>query len=211
MRIAILAAFALVALPLFAQDGSGNHTTVRPVEIWAGLDTESPDPSLSAATLSGSQQRAVRQAIHAHAKLDGIEDCDTDEPNGEWLEKIIFETIPVTQQKQVILAQAGVGCARGGQGANGAMWIVALDGPEPVLLAAPENGFHGWLYSVRPSGSHGYHDVVLGWHYSGFETGLKYFRFDGKSYRCIGSAERNFDRNNGQMSFLTDASCGKDD
>jgi hypothetical protein len=107
----------------------------------------------------------------------------------------------------VILAEAGMGCARGGQGANGAMWIVALDEPEPVLLAAPDNGFEGWLYSVRPSRSYGYRDVVLGWHWSAFETGLKYFQFDGKSYQCIGSAERNVDRNNGQVSLLTDAGC----
>jgi hypothetical protein len=88
----------------------------------------------------------------------------------------------------VLLIEAGRGCARGGQGSNGAMWLIRFDGLKPTLLASPQEGFNGWLYSVEPKASNGYRDVVLGWHMSAFEADLSYFRFDGKSYRRISSA-----------------------
>ncbi len=209
MRMAMLAFVVIATFSGSAQDGADPNMPVRPEGIWAGVGTKRPDHP-PAATLSGSQRKAVLQAIHSHMKLDGLEQCDEEEPNGEWLEKITFETIAVTQRRQVILAESGIGCARGGQGANGAMWVVALDGPKPVLLATPQNGFDGWLYSVQPSQSHGYHDVVLGWHWSAFETGFSYFRFDGSSYQCIGGSRQIVDRDTGKERFETDAGCGTD-
>ena len=87
-----------------------------------------------------------------------------------------------------MLVEAGMGCARGGQGSNGAMWVVRFKTKKPVLLATPQKDFNGWLYSIQPSTSHGLRDLVLGWHMSAMETGLSYFRFDGRSYRLIGGA-----------------------
>jgi hypothetical protein len=68
------------------------------------------------------------------------------------------------------------------------MWLIRFDGDEPVLLASPEEDFNGWLYSIQPSMTHGYYDLVLGWHMSAFSYGLTYFRFDGKSYVVVGTA-----------------------
>jgi hypothetical protein len=90
---------------------------------------------------------------------------------------------------KVLLVEAGSGCGRGGQGSNGAMWIVRFEGARPVLLATPKQGFNGWLYAVQASASHGLHDIVLGWHMGAFETGLAYFRFDGAHYTQISTAE----------------------
>src|ERR1700733_11755979 len=121
MNIAVLVVAVLGPMFLPLQDGGGHDTAPRPAGIWAGVDTERPDGMTPPATLSDSQQDGVRRVIHSHAKLDGLEECDELEPNGEWSKKLQFESIPVTATRQVILAEAGVGCARGGQGANGAM------------------------------------------------------------------------------------------
>jgi len=100
----------------------------------------------------------------------------------------MFEEIPLAANHRVLLVQAGRGCARGGQGANGAMWLIRFDGEVPVLLASPEGDFNGWLYSIQPTLSHGYHDLVLGWHMGADNYNLTYFRFDGKSYVVVGRA-----------------------
>ena len=55
-------------------------------------------------------------------------------------------------------------------------------------MASPQRGFNGWLYAIQKSASHGYRDIVLGWHMGADEAVLTYFRFDGKSYVAIGSA-----------------------
>ena len=68
------------------------------------------------------------------------------------------------------------------------MWLIRLDGDVPVLLASPEGDFNGWLFSIQSSMSHGYRDLVLGWHMGAGNYGLTYFRFDGKSYVSIGTA-----------------------
>ncbi len=101
----------------------------------------------------------------------------------------------VAARREVLLVEAGEGCARGGQGSNGAMWLIRFDGGKPTLLASPEDDFGGWLYSVQPTQSHGYRDVVLGWHMSAREAPLCYFRYDGKSYHLIGTAILRGDEN----------------
>jgi hypothetical protein len=72
---------------------------------------------------------------------------------------------------------------------------VQLDGPNPAVLASPDHGFNGWIFSVQSSASHGYKDLVLGWHMSAFEAGLNYLRFNGKWYEPIGSATLTTDEN----------------
>jgi hypothetical protein len=57
-----------------------------------------------------------------------------------------------------------------------------------VLLAGPKQKFSGWLYSIQPTSSYGFRDLVLGWHMSAMDTDLS-FQFDGKSYRRIGTAK----------------------
>jgi hypothetical protein len=68
------------------------------------------------------------------------------------------------------------------------MWLIRFDGATPILLATP-NELSGFLFSIQPILSHGYPDIVTGWHMSAAEAGLSYLRFDGKSYRSIASAK----------------------
>jgi hypothetical protein len=56
-------------------------------------------------------------------------------------------------------------------------------------LATPEGQFSGWLYSIQPTITHGFRDMVLGWHMGEGKAALSYFRFDGKSYRLLGQAK----------------------
>jgi hypothetical protein len=68
------------------------------------------------------------------------------------------------------------------------MWLVRFDGLKPTLIASPQQGFEGWVYSIEPSSLNGYRDIILGWHMSAGEAALSYFRFDGKSYHSVSSA-----------------------
>jgi hypothetical protein len=68
------------------------------------------------------------------------------------------------------------------------MWVIRLHGRKLSFLATPQQQFNGWLYSIQPATSHGFRDLVVGWHVSAAETGLSYFRFDGTSYQRISTA-----------------------
>ena len=70
-------------------------------------------------------------------------------------------------------------------------------------MASPEDNFFGWLYSVQTSTSHGYRDIVLGWHMSAGEADLTYFQFDGKSYVAIGKAKDILDES-GKFKIIPD-------
>jgi hypothetical protein len=119
--------------------------------------------------------------------LDARSCADGGEPG--WVEKVTFEELPVSAADQAVLVEAGAGCARGAQGANGAMWVLQFKGDELSFLATPEQKFSGWLYSVQSTTSHGLRDLVVGWHMSAGEADLSYFRFDGESYREIATAQ----------------------
>lgn len=73
------------------------------------------------------------------------------------------------------------------------MWLIRFEGREPKLLAGPQQGFEGFIYSVEPTTVKEYRDVITGWHMSGSETGLGYFRFDGTAYHRIGVATLQYD------------------
>lgn len=156
--------------------------------VWANLDRQSSSRHLSAANLSPKQKELIRQLLKNRAHLHDTWSCDSDDPAGEWLDGLKYEEILLAPKQHVVLVEAGMGCARGGQGANGAMWIFRLHGSHPVLLATPEWDFNGWLYGIPQTMSHGYRDIVLGWHMGARETDFKYFRFDGKSYQSISAA-----------------------
>jgi hypothetical protein len=138
-------------------------------------------------TPSDAQLRAIGKVLH-QTHTTGMWNCEGSDLD-DVIRGLMFEEIPLAADHYVLLAQASRGCARGGQGANGAMWLIRLDGNVPVLLASPKGDFNGWLYSIQPSMSHGYHDVVIGWHWGASEAGLTYFRFDGESYVAIGQAK----------------------
>jgi len=83
------------------------------------------------------------------------------------------------------------------------MWLVRFNGEMPVLLASPDKDFNGVLYSIQPSVSHSYHDLVLSWHQIVTENDLVYFRFDGESYVSIGSAKEILDES-GKLTIVPD-------
>jgi hypothetical protein len=173
MRFAAIVALILVA-PCSAQSN-----------LWTQVGSFSGVP-LRSAELSQSQRKSIAKSIVANGKTasqDWGQDCAV----RELVDQSNWEVIPVSPSHKVLLVEAG-SCARGGQGSNGAMWIVRWDGAAPVVLASPERQFSGWIYSIQPAMRYGYYDIVLGWHMSAAESGLSYFRFDGKRYRCIGNA-----------------------
>jgi len=147
-------------------------------DLWSQVKT-SPSLRIEKVTLPQSRQESILKLLKVRAALDGW-GCESD--TDDWLENLIYETIPLSPRVKVFLVEAGTGCARGGQGSNGAMWLIRFDGSEPVLLASPQEAFNGWIHSVQAATRNGYRDIVVGWHMSAVEAGLTYFRFDGKSY-----------------------------
>lgn len=157
-------------------------------DVWQHVSTSPSATQLQRVPVSKAQFDAIRNALTAGGG-SGWQSCDVaDGAEADWTQALIFEELPVSTTENVMLVEVGPGCARGGQGANGAMWVVRLEGTKPVLLATPLHSFNGWLYSIQPTTSHGLRDLVLGWHVSSRETGLSYFRFNGTSYRWIGTA-----------------------
>jgi len=165
-------------------------------DIWRNVKADGVGTDLHAASLASRQIATIRSALAARVKLDSAPCAEGFEP--DWTEKVTFGELPISTTGHIILVQAGPGCARGGQGANGAMWIVQFKGGKLSFLATPQHEFFGWLYSVQPTTSHGLRDLVLGWHMHAGRDGftLSYFRFDGALYRRIGAAHIVVDDNN---------------
>lgn len=161
--------------------------------VWSGVKPELNRPRLDAAHLSDAQRKALQRLMRASPELGGWQ-CDPSE-TVQLLEKAQLEELPVSPQAHDVLIEAPAGCARGGQGSNGGMWIAEFQGSRPRWLATPKIEFNGWLFSIQPQTSHGYHDIVLGWHMGADDAGLDYFRFDGTRYRSLGGAELTTDEN----------------
>jgi hypothetical protein len=159
---------------------------------WAEVNADRQLPSLAPANLPESRRKAIERLMTKDPAFNETWDCSPEDMK-ELLAGLQFQSVDVGKGHDVVLIQAGQGCARGGQGSNGAMWLVRFDGDKPSYIATPANDFNGWLYSIQPAVSHGYRDIVLGWHMSAGEFGLSYFRFDGKLYRQIGSATATVD------------------
>jgi len=170
MRLAIFVLLSSLALPAQTQP-----------DIWKQVNPFYNGPGLQSVRPSDAQLAAMARLIPTH---QGDWGCAGRNLN-DLIRGLTLEVIPLAPGKTVFLVEAGRGCARGGQGANGAMWIIQFNGATPVLLASPDNEFQGWLYSIPPTTSHGYKDIVLGWHMGAGEADHTYFRFDGKSYAAI--------------------------
>jgi hypothetical protein len=185
--------FLTRALPLLAFVLSA-HAALAQADLWSHVRTQPAVQQLQPASLSKTQLQSLANLIRQQKPAD-IWECDAAGVD-DLIQGIRFQSIPVAPHQNVVLAEAPAGCARGGQGSNGAMWLIRFDGQKPTLLATPKE-FSGWLLSVQPSSSHGYADVVLGWHMSAAEANLSYFRFDGKSYHNISSATLESDEEGG--------------
>jgi hypothetical protein len=173
VKLALVLATGLLAQSILAQSDVWQHVKV------------SYSQQIHRVAVPQSQQKSIVKLLKARASVDGW-GCDSE--TDEWLTNLIYETVPLSPRVKVFLVEAGTGCARGGQGSNGAMWLIRFDGTNPTLLATPEQRFGGWFHSVQPTASHGYRDIVVGWHIGAAEADLSYFRFDGKSYNRIDSA-----------------------
>ena len=146
---------------------------------------EARGPGVSV-TLSEPERRNLNALLLSRASRD-VPDCLGDSNDTDWQEKLSITRVHLGPTR-ANLVEVGQGCARGGQGSNGAMWLVGWNGSRPHILASPQDGFDGWLYGVERARSHALKDVVVGWHMSAFESGLVWFRFDGRRYRSIGDA-----------------------
>ncbi len=91
--------------------------------------------------------------------------------------------------RDILLVSAGPGGCRGGQGSNGALWLVRHERAGWEVLASPEDGFSGWGLGVQPHGSRGFPDLVVGWHLGADDFSLSYFRFNGHHYRRVSGME----------------------
>jgi len=174
MRLPAVLTLVLSASTALAQPG-----------LWSHVSTQPSSRNLQPATLTDAQLKSFASYLH-HQKADSIWECEGPDLD-DLIKGLSFETIPLPGVN-LVLAQAGAGCARGGQGANGAMWVIRFDGSTSTVLATPKE-FSGWIFSIEPTLSHGYPDIVTGWHMSAAEAGLSYLRFDGKAYRSIGGAK----------------------
>jgi hypothetical protein len=154
-------------------------------DLWSHVSPQAGPQRLEPVALTDAQLKSFASLLH-HQKQGSIWDCEGADLD-EMIKGLRFESIPMPGKQEVALAEAPAGCARGGQGANGAMWLIRFDGARATLLATPDS-FDGWLFAVLPTTSHGYPDIVTGWHMSAFEAVLSYMRFDGKSYRSISGA-----------------------
>src|SRR5580698_1956121 len=173
-RLALTLAAALSVQPGLAQ-----------ADLWRQVHTGSPGAlQPHTVTLAPSQEKSIARLLKSRVSLDGW--CDS--ADDEWLKHLSFQAVPLAPGVKALLVESETACARSGQGANGAMWLIRLYGLRPTLLASPQQMFGGWFFSVQPTANKEYRDIVLAWHMSAFEQDLSYFRFDGRSYGRISSA-----------------------
>ncbi len=176
MRFAFIIALVIFGSTATAQSNLWTHVPIQPAP-----------QHLSTARLSASQLKSVANVVRKSAEVE----LDAG------AEQFSIQAIPLSTSQKVLLVEST------GSGApNVAMWLIRLNGSAPVPLAAPKDEFNGWLYSIQPSISNGYRDIVLGWHLGASETDLSYFRFDGKRYRRIGSASRLVDDQNEKVTIV---------
>lgn len=156
-------------------------------DVWKQIQLDKPIPLLPFATLSEVQQQAIARLI-LHCCQGSFEGKQGSSPD-DILACVDFQEIPLaSKQKVVLVSEDQTECYQPGTSAAVPMWIVRMEGDVPVLLASPEHDLFGWLYSIQPTVTKGYHDLVLGWHWSAAETGLTYFQFNGTTYDSVSRA-----------------------
>lgn len=150
-------------------------------ELWRAVNLKSASVVFKPAHLIRSQLASIHALLRSQsAPWDCAEIHDI-----SWQRNLSFLVAPVGPQP-ITLVEAGAGCARGA--VNSAMWLVVWTGAHPHLIASPAN-FSGWFRSIEPGATHGFHDITIGWHMYGSETGITYLRFDGTSYQPISFAD----------------------
>jgi hypothetical protein len=143
---------------------------------WHGVDTNIHKlaPTLRPASVTPREQKAIVAHLERHGPHE-IGDCVVDP---ELDRRPQFLKAPLGQPGILYVVSA---C---NTSANGELWLVRIVQGQPRTLA----NFWGWGLEAQPQISHGLHDFVIGSHMSAFETGLDWYRFDGKRYRSISTA-----------------------
>jgi hypothetical protein len=108
---------------------------------WSQLPAKLEAPQLPDAELSAAQLKSIAALLRAPGAL-GDWDCAPEEMDA-LVHGSRFQSVPLASPGTFVVAQAPAGCARGGQGSNGAMWLLRLDGDSPSLLATPGDGLDG--------------------------------------------------------------------
>lgn len=175
LRLLVVILLAIASKPTFAQ-----------TDLWKNVGGFTP-VHLKSYVPTQTELARIQKTLLGRVKLDDWP-CAEETDDREWTRNLVFEELPISINEKIVLVEAGQGCARGGQGANGAMWVLRFRGDKFSLIATPQLSFNGWLYAIQETSSHGFRDLVLGWHMSAREGGLTYFRFDGTSYQAVGQA-----------------------
>jgi len=175
----------ILGLVLLLQQEDDSASVWRSVGSYEGVTSGDDRP------VSDAQAELIGKTLKTD---EALKECEDFEAADSVVGKLRFKRLWLSSDKtETVLAEAGTGCLRGGQGSNGAMWIVALNRARVTVLASPAGGFEGYVYSVPITANKGYRDVVTGWHDSAFEAGLAYFRFDGIRYRKLSQATARWD------------------
>jgi len=151
---------------------------------WANVTLDLLHADRPIAQLPLAKKHSIERKIVLVAQRDGWE-CTGKEQIDGLLQGLRYQWVPLKTDAKTVMITSGLGCARGGQGANGAMWLFDVSGKDPIYLGE----LNGWGPGTLKTSFAGYNDVVTGWHISGFEAGLTYYRFDGNSYRAIDGAD----------------------
>jgi hypothetical protein len=92
-----------------------------------------------------AQMASLRALLLSRQQQDGW--CDEDDTT--WVNDLEISEVPLSPHP-VSLVEPGVGCARGAQGSNSAMWLFDWHGAQPHLIAAPTTGFNGFFGGIQP-------------------------------------------------------------
>lgn len=161
------------------------QTVPAQASLWAHVSRRYSPPQLDDFSLSASQEKSVFEVLESRERLD-FPDLSAEEITRECLTGLEVRTIPASRARKVLVVRAGPDCC--GATGNCPMWLIRFDRGIPTVLASPQQDFFGWPWSVQPTIRYGYRDIVIGLRMGGGETDLAYFRYDGKSYRRIGTA-----------------------
>ena len=108
-------------------------TALVQADLWSHVSPQAGPQPLQPASLSDAQLKSFAHLLRQQ-KPEEIWECEAADMD-DLIKGLRFYSIPITPRQNVVLAEAPTGCARGGQGANGAMWVIRFDGNTPALLA----------------------------------------------------------------------------
>ena len=155
------------------------HAT--PVD-WSGVDINihKLDPPLAPAAFSAAKIRALRPLLRATLG-QSWPGCGSEGDQ--------FNVYRTPLGPRIFKVEAGRGGCRGGQGSNGALWLIQRQGSSWRVLASPAVGFNGWGFGIQPRRTNGLPDLITGWHMGASDFVLTYFRFDGSRYLTASTME----------------------